>query len=75
MIELLLRQGEMLEALVTDVGELKQGQAETNQRLYKLEGDVSVIKEDTGFIRRLVDEAFRDISMLDKRTQPLKKAK
>ena len=72
----------LLETVVADVADLKQGQAkleqgqaETNQRLDNLEKDVKVIKEDVRFTRALVDEAFKDIDMLDTRTESLKRAK
>ena len=41
----------------------------------KMERDVSVIRKETEITRKLVDESFRDILMLDNRTESLKKAK
>ncbi len=61
-----------LEKLDEGQVELKQGQVEANQRLSTIEADITVIKEDTHFLRRLSDEAFKDIHMLDKRTKSLK---
>ena len=37
-----------------------------------LEQDVKDIKEDTQYLRRASDEAFKDIYMLDTRTKGLK---
>ena len=67
---------EGLTATVEAQGQMiERGQAETNQRFDKLDEDIKVIKEDVRFTRNLVDEAFKDILMLDTRTESLKRVK
>ena len=60
------------------IGKIEEGQVETNEHIGELEEDIKgikddvvVIKEDVRFTRRLVKEAFKDIGMLDERTQIL----
>ena len=60
-LTMLATQSEELEALNTAVGALVQ--------------DVKIIKEDVRITRKLVDEAFKDILMLDNRTESLIRVK
>ena len=64
-----------LQEIKGDVQELKQGQAETNKRLDKLEQGQAKLEKAVKENNRLIAEAFEDIGMLDSRTESLKKAK
>ena len=44
----------------------------TNQRLDKLERDITIIKSDVKELKLLSEGAFEDILMLDERTRSLK---
>ena len=54
----------LLENLTTKVDKLEQGQAGTNQRLDRIEGDVKVIKEDIVNIKEDIEIIKEDIEII-----------
>lgn len=68
-------ENEILHQILSELKDIRQGQAKLEEGQAKLEKDIKIIKEDVRFTRALLDEAYKDILMLDKRTESLKHAK
>lgn len=63
-----MNDNEVLQMILSELKDLKQGQQETNQRLYVMQNDIDVLKEDVDSLKKDVETLKEDVEILKEDT-------